>query len=161
LSARHGFSTYLFKREADLAGELRNAIEFAEQKHNGAILRALEEALIEDPAPTVRMVEARLECTITVMRKLYPAIVAKIAARSMRHKNEDLRKKRKELEQEVLKIAATLNEARMPPRYDCVISMLGANSHKKWDDISTAIRKARKTLGLEPAKRGPRPKIEK
>ena len=163
VSARHGrgFSTYLLKREADLVRELRNAIKLFEQRQKGEILRALEGALIEHPAPTLRIVEGRLECSITVMRKLCPAMVAQITARGRKYRSEEFRKKRRDLEQEVLAIVTELKKAEMPPRYDCVISMLDKTSLYKWDDMSKAIQKARQTLGLDPAKTGPVPKRAK
>jgi len=104
------------------------------------------------------MVGERLGCRVDRIRKLFPELVAKVAARALHHKSKEFRKKRTALDGEVLAIARQLSESGIPPRYDCVIPMLSKNSLNKWDDISRAIQKARRTLGLEPAKSGPVPR---
>lgn len=163
LCARHGrgFSKFLFNQEADLVKQLGDAIKSFEQTRKEEILRVLEASLNEEPAPTMHVVGDRLGFRVERIRKLYPDIVAEISARHRDYRSEQFLSKREALEQEVLELASQLNDAGIPPRYDCIIPLLSANSLYKWDDISRAIQKGRHALGLEPAKSGPVPKRQK
>jgi len=163
LSARHGpgFSKFLLNQEVDLVKKLGDAIKSFEQTLKDEIRRILVASLNEDPAPTMRVVGDRLGFRVERIRKLYPDIVAEITARSRDYRSEQFRKKQQALEQDVLQFSSQLNETGIPPRYDCIIPLLSADSLYKWDDLSRAIQKARHALGLEPAKSGPAPEREK
>jgi len=152
LHRRHGdsYSPFLLKKEADLVKELKEAAITYRRTRKEEIRKILEAASREDPPPTVLAIATRVGISEGYIREEYTELVRKVAQRAKKHKSNTLVMRRKELEKEVLTIVKDLNDAGIAPRYDCILSMLREGLLNKWDEVGNAIKKARRTLGLEP-----------
>jgi hypothetical protein len=158
---RGRFSEHLFRKEVDLVAQLGDAVKAHRQQKNERLQAALEAALAESPAPTLRMMGDRLECSVGVISNLYPKLASKVAARGRSYKSEVHRARRKALDEEVLSVAKRLIETGIAPRNDCIIPMLSKESLQDWYAITRAIHKARHALGSEPVRSDLAPRKKK
>jgi DNA-binding transcriptional MerR regulator len=114
--------------------------------------QSLEEALRENPAPSIRTVCLRLDLHPVMLGKTFPYLRAAISARYEQAKIETAKMRRERLREEVRQIIVELYRKGVYPSLDRIWTSLSENSLSNWAVIIRTWKQAKLELGIDRAR---------
>jgi AraC-like DNA-binding protein len=150
LSRRLGYSssTVLRAHEPHLCDQLAARHRAHLTKCRADLEAKAKAALGEIPVPTVRDVCKRLAITLWFMNKYFPAVRRMIAMQHRRCVAAKTDHQHQLLLRDIRAIAAELQSHGLYPSVTRIVKHLPEMSRSNWKAITSAIREARKTLGI-------------
>lgn len=150
LSRRLGYSssTVLRAHEPHLCDQLAARHRAHLTKCRADLEAKAKAALGEIPVPTVRDVCKRLAITLWFMNKYFPAVRRMIAMQHRRWAAAKTDHQHQLLLRDIRAIAAELQSHGLYPSVTRIVKHLPEMSRSNWKAITSAIREARKTLGI-------------